>query len=318
MIGYALASVVIDDDSVLCVVRDGKYAPLASAVAHLEGKSMLDCLQTWDDTLAALDAVERWAELPWRPVGEASFAPPVAAPRQVFCTGANYRKHVIDLTLDMNVGPEGLSGDALRRWAEDMMDERVRSGDPYVFTKPAGAIAGPNDVLVLPDTTKRPDWELELAVVIGKPTYRVSRHEAMDHVAGYAIVNDISARDLIARTDYKMLGTDWLRSKGQPGFLPFGPYLVPARFVPDPYALTIKLSVNGELMQNESTGDMLFDVARQIEYLSTYTRLFPGDVICTGSPAGNGTHYGRYLQDGDVMVGEIDGLGRQEIRCVAG
>jgi 2-keto-4-pentenoate hydratase/2-oxohepta-3-ene-1,7-dioic acid hydratase in catechol pathway len=139
----------------------------------------------------------------------------------------------------------------------------------------------------------------------------------MEHVAGYAIANDVSARDLIPRTDYKLLGTDWLRARGQLGFLPLGPYFVPARCVADPYDLRIRLSVAGKLMQNETTADMMFDIVRQIEYISRYTPLLPGDVICTGSPAGNGTHYNRFLTDGDLMVGEIDGLGTQRINCRA-
>jgi 2-keto-4-pentenoate hydratase/2-oxohepta-3-ene-1,7-dioic acid hydratase in catechol pathway len=243
--------------------------------------------------------------------------PPVDLPRQVFCTGANYRKHVVDMTIDAGVGPEGLEGEALRRWAEDMMDERAARGEPYVFTKPVSAISGAFDKLTLPDNTAKPDWELELGVVIGKGGYQISRQDALSHIAGYAIVNDISARDLIPRTDYKMLGTDWLRSKGQVGFLPFGPYLVPAKFIRDPQDLRLRLTVSGRVMQDETTADMIFDIARQIEYISRYCRLLPGDLICTGSPAGNGTHYDRFLQDGDVMEGYIDGLGTQRALCEA-
>jgi 2-keto-4-pentenoate hydratase/2-oxohepta-3-ene-1,7-dioic acid hydratase in catechol pathway len=257
------------------------------------------------------------ADIEWLDVASVHFHPPVDLPRQIFCTGANYRTHVVHLTMDMKVGPDGLEGDDLRRWAEKMMDDRLAHGEPYVFTKPVGAVAGANDILVLPANTQKPDWELELAVVIGKGGHAIALADAMRHVAGYAIVNDVSARDLIARTDYKMLGTDWLRSKGQAGFLPFGPYLVPAQFVADPYDLGIRLSVEGQLMQNETTGDMLFNIARQIEYISRYTPLLPGDLICTGSPAGNGTHYNRFLADGDLMVGEIEGLGVQRVRCVA-
>ena len=106
----------------------------------------------------------------------------------------------------------------------------------------------------------------------------------MAHVAGYAIVNDVSARDLIARTDYPMLVLDWLRAKSQPGFCPFGPVLVPAEFVSDPYDLRLLLTLNGQTMQDESTADMLFDIARQIEYVSTYAELWPGDLISTGPP----------------------------------
>ena len=197
------------------------------------------------------------------------------------------------------------------------MDERVAKGEPYVFTKPVSSISGAYDDLVLPATTKKPDWELELAVIIGKEGYAIAEDDAMSYVAGYTIANDISARDLIPRTDYKMLGTDWLRSKGQPGFLPLGPYLVPACFVDDPYDLSLKLSVSGKIMQDETTADMLFGIEKQISYISKYTKILPGDIICTGSPAGNGTHYDRFLMDGDLMRGEISGLGFQRQKCVA-
>jgi len=325
---YALATVSTEGlPKSAALVIDSKVAMLddllmAHPVAGLHrGASILDLLESWGTASTGLDALAGTAMglagVVWRDESEVRYHPPVDLPRQIFCTGANYRTHVVHLHMDTKFGPEGLKGDELRIWAEKMMDDRLANGEPYVFTKPVAAVAGANDTLVLPNTTAKPDWELELAVVIGKGGYRIPLESAMDHVAGYAVANDISARDLIPRTDYAMLGTDWLRSKGQAGFLPFGPWLVPARFIPDPYDLGIRLSVEGRMMQNESTSDMMFDIARQIEYIARYTPLWPGDVICTGSPAGNGTHYGRFLQDGDLMVGEIDGLGAQHVRCVA-
>jgi len=283
------------------------------------GASVLDLLQDWAANLAVLSALAEQlpAQLP-AAVSMSSLRvhPPVDLPRQVLCTGANYRKHVVDLTLDMGVGPESLEGDALRKWAEDMMDQRAAHGEPYVFPKLPSAITGAFDPVELPATTQKPDWELELAVIIGKAARNVRREEALDYVAGYSIVNDVSARDLIARTDYKMLGTDWLRSKSPPTFMPFGPTFVPACFVGEPQNLRLTLKLNGQTMQDESTADMLFDVARQIEYISSHVQLWPGDLVATGSPAGNGTHYNRFLRDGDVMDAEIEGLGRQRNVCV--
>jgi 2-keto-4-pentenoate hydratase/2-oxohepta-3-ene-1,7-dioic acid hydratase in catechol pathway len=284
-----------------------------------KGASVLELLQDWD---ANLEVLKRLAVAlgPQAPEGHdmagLQVHPPVDLPRQVLCTGANYRKHVVELTLDMNVGPEGLQGDALRKWAEDMMDERAARGEPYVFPKLPSSITGAFDPIVLPQTTQKADWELELAVVIGRPARHVKAEDALSYVAGYSIVNDVSARDLIARTDYKMLGTDWLRSKSPPSFMPFGPVLVPACFVNDPQSLRITLMLNGQTMQNESTADMLFSVARQIEYITRHVQLWPGDLIATGSPAGNGTHYYRYLRHGDVVDSTIEGLGAQRNRCV--
>lgn len=283
------------------------------------GASVLDLLQDWDRNLSALRLLASQLS-PAHPgaleMPSLRVHAPVDLPRQVLCTGANYRKHVVDLTLDMGVGPPGLQGVALRKWAEDMMDERLANGEPYVFPKLPSAITGAFDSVVLPATTEKADWELELAVIIGRRARNVRRENALDYVAGYSVVNDVSARDLIARTDYKMLGTDWLRSKSPPTFMPFGPTLVPACFVPDPKNLRITLQLNGQTMQDESTSDMLFDVARQIEYITSHVELWPGDLIATGSPAGNGTHYNRFLRDGDVMSSEIEGLGRQNNICV--
>ena len=284
-----------------------------------ESASVFDLLQDWDRNLQVLRMLAEQVSEQY-PLAVAmsrlNVHPPVDLPRQVLCAGANYRKHVVDLTLDMGVGPEGLHGTALRQWAEEMMDERARQGEPYVFPKLPSSITGAFAPIELPATTEKPDWELELAVIIGRPARNVRREEALDYVAGYSIVNDVTARDQIARTDYKMLGTDWLRSKSPPTFMPFGPTLVPACFVADPQDLKLTLKLNGQTMQDESTADMMFDVARQIEYITAHVQLWPGDLIATGSPAGNGTHYNRFLRDGDVIQSDIQGLGQQRNVCV--
>lgn len=306
-------------DGLVWAIADlAKYDP-ACGLAGRE-PTVVDLLQDWDRSLAALEklaAIADKSDSAGRPMESLTIHAPIEYPRQIFCTGANYRKHVIDLTVDTQVGPEGLDREGLRAWAAEMMDTRARNGEPYVFTKPSSAVAGAYDKLVLPANTAKPDWEIELGVIIGKEASCVSRENAFDYIAGYAITNDITARDLIARTDYKLLGTDWLKAKGQPGFLPFGPMIVPARFVPNPENLSLRLTVSGKVMQDENTSDMLFGIARQIEYISHYARLLPGDLICTGSPAGNGTHYNRYLQPGDIMIAEIEGLGSQRVECVA-
>lgn len=154
-------------------------------------------------------------------------------------------------------------------------------------------------------------------MVIGKPAFHVRRADAHDYIAGYTIVNDITNRELVHRTDLKALGSDWVMGKCLPGYTPMGPYIVPARLVPDPQALRITLKLNGEIMQDESTADMIFPIAHLIEYLTSRVRLFPGDILITGSPAGNGSHYDRYLRAGDVMEGAIAGIGVQRIPCIA-
>jgi 2-keto-4-pentenoate hydratase/2-oxohepta-3-ene-1,7-dioic acid hydratase in catechol pathway len=197
------------------------------------------------------------------------------------------------------------------------MDERAKNALPYCFLKLPSCVVGPEDAVVLPRNVEKPDWELELGVVIGRRSRHVTAAEAMDHVAGYAVVNDVTAREHIFRRDAGAIGADWLSGKCFPTFLPFGPMIVPKQFVPNPYDLNIRLSVNGKVYQDETTADMMIDIARQIEYLSDRVELLPGDLICTGSPYGNGSAFGVYLQPGDVMEGTITGLGTLRNPCVA-
>jgi 2,4-diketo-3-deoxy-L-fuconate hydrolase len=240
------------------------------------------------------------------------------APGQIFQSGANYKTHVVDLMVA--AAAEKAGGDAdreqVRRQATALMEERAAHGTPYVFIGLPSALCGPLDDVVLPDIGTQHDWELELGVVIGTEAFRVSRDDALGHVACYTIVNDITTRDRVFRPDMPGLGTDWLAGKNSPTFLPLGPWLVPAQFVPDPRDLRITLRLNGETMQDESTADMIFGVAELIEHVSAITPLRPGDLLLTGSPAGNGAHYGRYLRAGDVMESTITGLGTQRNRCV--
>jgi 2-keto-4-pentenoate hydratase/2-oxohepta-3-ene-1,7-dioic acid hydratase in catechol pathway len=178
-------------------------------------------------------------------------------------------------------------------------------------------MVGAHDDVILPSDCAQPDWELELAAVIGRPARRVDRAHALEHVAGYTICNDVTARDALIRPDTRSLGLDWLAGKNSPTFLPTGPLFVPAAHVPDPAALQIVLKVNGQTMQDESTADMVFDVAALIQFISNVAELRPGDLVLTGSPAGNGASHGVFLKPGDVMEGSISGLGTQRNRCVA-
>jgi 2,4-diketo-3-deoxy-L-fuconate hydrolase len=241
-------------------------------------------------------------------------------PRQIVQAGANYRTHVIDLAVKHAEIRPGMTPEQVRAEVAATMDRRAAEGEPYLFAGLPSALAGPYDQVVLPGYSHQHDWELELAAVIGRDTFRVGRDRARDHVAGYTIVNDLTTRDLVFRRDMPELGTDWLRAKNAPGFLPTGPYLVPAAFVGDPSQLRITLRLNGEVMQDESCKDMLFDVAALVAAASATVRLLPGDLVLTGSPAGNGLARGRLLRPGDVMEGSITGpgidLGIQRIRCV--
>jgi 2,4-diketo-3-deoxy-L-fuconate hydrolase len=302
----------------VALVKDGKA--LALTTLGLGDGTMLDILNCWDAMLPQLANAAAGDFAAARPVADYRVHAPYR-PGQVFCTGANYKKHVLGLMADetMRTAQDAaMSPDERLASVARRLDERQKSGTPYCFIKLPSCVVGPHDDVVLPRNVVKPDWELELAVVIGKRARHVSDAEAMDHVAGFAVVNDVTARELVFRRgDAGGIGADWLSGKCFPTFLPFGPYIVPRDCVADWRALTIKLAVNGKVYQNEATADMLFGVERQISYLSERVVLMPGDVICTGSPYGNGSAFGVVLKPGDVMEGTITGLGAQRNRCVA-
>ena len=241
---------------------------------------------------------------------------PVLSPRAIYCAGGNYRTHVIDIISDRFVpqGQERLTREEIRARAAAEVDETARSGEPFFFNKNIPSLAGPFDDLIAPALATQMDWELELGVVIGRAAWCVSEEDALDHVAGYIVAHDVSTRDRMFRQG--AVGADFLQAKGLPTFFPTGPYLVPRAFVPDPQSLRIVLKLNGEAKQDESTADMIFGVARLLSYLSHWVKLNPGDILATGSPAGNGTHYNRYLRPGDVIEGSISGLGTQRNHIV--
>lgn len=277
----------------------------------------LGLLRNWDSSLEALRELSAGGLSGSRPLTEVVAHPPVA-PGQVLCAGANYTKHVrqIMFTALRSDPSEQRSDEELRRAAEEILRERTQSGMPYVFSAPTSTLCGPHDDVVLWGPGIQHDWELELAVVIGRPASNVAIADAMDYVAGYTISNDISTRDLIERPGFPM--TDFLMSKCRATFFPTGPYIVPAEFIPDYRKLRITLSVNGEVMQDEGVDDIIYGVEELIAYVSGVVELAPGDLLLTGSPAGNaGHHDNRWLRPGDIMEGSITGLGQQRNRCVA-
>jgi len=180
--------------------------------------------------------------------------------------------------------------------------------DPIVFLKATTSISGPNDPVVCPPDAVALDWEVELGVVIGREARRVTERQALDHVAGYTVVNDVSER----QWQFERGGT-WDKGKGADTFAPIGPWLVTADEVPDPQNLALWLDVNGRPQQRGHTGAMIFGVAELVSRVSHYMTLLPGDVICTGTPpgVGMGAKPPVYLRRGDVMTLGIDGLGQQ-------
>lgn len=219
---------------------------------------------------------------------------PIRPPR-IFAAASNYVEHAQEM------------GTVLAQKADS---------NPYLFIKASTAVVGPGDNVVIPKQTKKPDWEVELAAVIGRRTRRISVDDALDCVAGYTIVNDVSARDLTRRSDYPFK-FDWFQGKSFDTFAPLGPWIVPRDIVGDPQNLKLALSVNDELMQNGTTAEMIFSVREQISYLSHMLTLEPGDVIATGTPTGVGASRGIFLQPGDVMRATVEHIGELRNPVVA-
>ena len=221
--------------------------------------------------------------------GELQWLAPLLYPRKLICIGTNYQDHI----------------------AEMGITQRPRY--PYSFLKPpTTTLIGSGTPVHLPEQAKLVDWEAELAVVIGQRAHHVRGEDAIACVAGYSLLNDVSAQDWIAEAP--SVGIDWVMQKAFDGFAPMGPLITPAAFVPDPQHLSITLSVNGQVKQNSTTANMVFSVQQIIEHLTSIMTLEPGDVIATGTPAGvgYGKHPPEYLQSGDMMVVAIEGFGQLE------
>jgi 2,4-didehydro-3-deoxy-L-rhamnonate hydrolase len=302
--GRTFAALVVDGDQVV------DLSPIGV-------RSTLELLEDWDAARERLARVAASGDGERIALTDVRVLPPVM-PRQILQSGANYFKHVIELGIAQGVGSKpGMTEDEVREEVTRIMTARAESGEPYLFLGAVSALCGAYDDVVLPLEGEEHDWELELAVVIGRRGRRIPVERALEHVGGYTIANDLTTRDRIYRPDLGPIGTDWVRSKSSPTFLPTGPYIVPAEFVENPMDLQITLRLDGDVMQDESTADMIFDVAHLISYASDRVTLLPGDLLLTGSPAGNGSHWRRFLKEGDVIEASISGLGTQRNRCVA-
>lgn len=185
---------------------------------------------------------------------------------------------------------------------------------PILFSKARSCIVGPNDDVVLPEGSLKSDWEVEIAFLIGKRAWRVSREDAASHIAGYFVCNDVSERAY----QLEQGGGQWAKGKGCPTFGPIGPWLVTPDEIPDPHNLSLWLEVNGERVQNSTTRNMIFPCDEIVSHLSQYLILEAGDIITTGTPPGVGLGMKppRYLKRGDVMRLSVEGLGVQEQRVI--
>lgn len=237
------------------------------------------------------------------------YLPPLQRPGKMIYAAANYGGHIREM-----VEAGTAKTDEERDSMLDRDKGRVR---PYSFLKSASALTGANDDIVIPPDTTKVDWEVELALAIGRGGKRIPAERALEHVAGYMTTNDVSARDWNMRDDWPTLRTDWFGGKSHDTFAPMGPYFVPSAFVPDYRSLRLTLKVSGETKQDGLAGEMVFSAEEQIEHASTLITLDPGDILSTGTPEGVGHAKGTYLKPGDVVETEVEGLGAQRNNVVA-
>ena len=253
--------------------ENGDLRDLSGVVEDIAGEvlSNLDKLKTLD--LSTLPVVE----------GTPRLGPCVGGVGKFIGIGLNYSDHAAEAGMQV-------------------------PSEPVMFMKATSAMSGPNDPIIIPRGSQKTDWELELGVVIGKAAKYVDEGDALDHVAGYCVINDVSERAF----QIEMEG-QWCKGKGCDSFGPTGPYLVTADQVPDPQNLHMWLDLNGERMQEGSTATMVYGVAHLVSYLSRFFTLHPGDIITTGTPpgVGMGQKPPRFLKAGDVVSLGIDGLGEQ-------
>ena len=252
--------------------------------------------EDWDERFLASDGLRRlatWLDHHWDtlPVvaDDVRWGPCIARPSKIICIGLNYRDHARETGAAIPV-------------------------EPILFAKATSSLAGPFDDLRLPPGSVKADWEVELAVVMGRRACLVPEAAAMEHVAGYALHNDYSERAFQLER-----GGQWFKGKSWDTFAPLGPWLATREEMPDPHHLRLTLDVNGTRMQDSTTAELVFNVPQLVSYISQFMTLLPGDVISTGTPAGVGLGFSppRYLRDGDLVELAIDGLGRSRQRVVA-
>jgi 2-keto-4-pentenoate hydratase/2-oxohepta-3-ene-1,7-dioic acid hydratase in catechol pathway len=249
-----------------------------------DGNLVLDLSSGFNDTLAVIsaDVTEPPAGVayPSYPLAEVRLHAPLLNPPRIFCIGANYSEHAKE------------TGHAVGEF-------------PIVFFKMTTAIIGPGDSIVLPVNSSEPDYEAELAFVIGRGGFRIAAEDWQHHVYGYTIVNDVSARDIQRST------SQWSLAKSFPTFCPMGPAIVTADEVCDPHSLEIRLTIDGETLQHASTNQLVFQIPRLVEYISSITPLLPGDIVSTGTPAGVGIGRTpkRWLKPGESVTISIEHVG---------
>ena len=321
-LGIVLAQANLPEETpAIWLIHRGRALPLQTWAGRwpcARFTSVTDLIGHWGGVHAEL---RRLLELPQTSATITEEGVPVASlrleapfqPTQVFCTIGNYGRQVIEAAVDAG---DPADAEQVAAATTQALNHRRRHGSPYVCLTSNDRVSPAVDELALEADVDTLDWEVEIGAVIGRSGSRLTLPEAEAVIAGYCVVNDLTIRSCIVRPDLPVLGTDWLQCKGMRGSLPLGPWFVPAWQVPDPSALRLRLSLNGSPMQDDTADDMVFTIPEQLSYLSQHTRLRPGDLLCTGSPAGFGIHHGRFLRPGDTVKASISGLGEQDTRLI--
>jgi 2-keto-4-pentenoate hydratase/2-oxohepta-3-ene-1,7-dioic acid hydratase in catechol pathway len=295
--GYKLVTYDAGKGARAGIIAGDRLIDAADATGNSAYATMLGILNDWaaaDKTLAAAaaDAGTKGGPINWKHV----LAP--VKPGAIYCAGANYGDHVREMNAAQGRGPEP--------------DPHTLGLKPWHFIKCSHSVTGPGSAVKIPPLSKRLDWEVELAAVIGKTAKDVPEAEALKYVAGYTVSNDLSARDFGFRPPVPPTSpfyADWVAHKSFDGSCPLGPWIVPASDVPDPQNLGIRLWVNGTLKQDSNTSEMIYTLAEQIAQISLRITLHPGDIIMTGTPAGVGAGRNEFLKAGDSLELWCEGVG---------
>jgi 2-keto-4-pentenoate hydratase/2-oxohepta-3-ene-1,7-dioic acid hydratase in catechol pathway len=265
--------------------------------------TVMDVLNDWANTRPILAALAndktQLAQLSGQPLDAVTFLPPMLYPNGIYCAGANYTDHLAEMSQKFNLPPEP--------------DPHDIGMPPWLFIRTArNTMVGHGGSVTIPAYSKQFDWELEVAVVIGRECKDIDVAHAMEYVAGYTIINDLSARDFMKRPHAipgSAMEYDWISQKNFDGACPIGPWIVPSADIADPLNLDLKLWVNDTLMQDSNTGNMIFKYAELVAFLSQRFTLYPGDVVATGTPAGVGMPRGIFLKKGDTVSITVEGIG---------
>ncbi len=279
------------------VVNDRVY-DVATVTGRPGYVTVLGVLHDWLAADALLRSAADKVDGKGLPVADVKLLAPVLRPGAIYCAGANYTDHALEMSKLHNRPIEP--------------DPHTQGLKPWHFVKVSHAVSAPGDTINISKYSKMMDWEVELAAVIGKPAKDVSIEKALDYVAGYTIANDLSARDMGRRphiSDTSPFKADWVAHKSFDGSCPMGPWITPAADIGDPHNLGMKLWVNDVIKQDSNSGQMIFNINEQLSHISSRITLYPGDVILTGTPAGVGAARKEFLKAGDTVKLWIDKIG---------